>query len=261
MNYLFVDMGCLREVQKRISHRYFQDEVSLEISLTGLRGNHHKVFVYDAVPAQNHGEEHADWDRRLNERMIEVKRIRSLDGFHMPLGDLRGRKASQKKVDVMITVDMLMHTVRGNMQTCTLLTGDSDFQPLLEALTREGMVTTLWCPPHAPEDLRSAADSTRVLDIPELWPALARPGGAPLAANSCTQARALREGESLAIVKQDGRFFELTRGAEWLIERYDPQASAMSEQIRDADARIAIMYAEDVWRVTIPEIVKRAANL
>jgi hypothetical protein len=69
----------------------------------------------------------------------------------------------QKKVDVMIAVDMMIHTIRRNMSSATLLAGDADFTPLLNALSNEGMFVTLLHPPRASKDLLAAADARRKL--------------------------------------------------------------------------------------------------
>lgn len=60
----------------------------------------------------------------------------------------------------MIAVDMLTHTFRGNMHTATLLTGDNDFKPLIDALVREGMFIQLQYPPgETNAELVNAADA------------------------------------------------------------------------------------------------------
>jgi uncharacterized LabA/DUF88 family protein len=69
-----------------------------------------------------------------------------VDRVHVYEGDARRRRKrglEQKKVDVMIAVDMLTHTFRRNMHEATLLTGDNDFKPLVDALVHEGMFITI----------------------------------------------------------------------------------------------------------------------
>ena len=48
--------------------------------------------------------------------------MRDVEGFHVVEGFTFGRR--QKGVDVNIAVDMLMHTVRNNMDRAYLLAGD-----------------------------------------------------------------------------------------------------------------------------------------
>ncbi|KAA3516987.1 NYN domain-containing protein [Agrobacterium vitis] len=52
----------------------------------------------------------------------------------------------------------------------SLLTGDNDFKPLIDALVREGMPVTLWFPPgETNPELVNAADSRRPLDLQILY--------------------------------------------------------------------------------------------
>lgn len=251
--YIFIDAGCLRETVREISRRYLGDESSIVINWMGLRRQHQKAFVYDAVSARGYNEDHIEYQGRIAGRMEEYARIKALDGFHMQLGDLRGKKSTQKKVDVQITVDMLMHTVRGNMSRCTLLTGDSDFQPLLEALTREGMFTTLWHPRHAPADLTGAADSLMALDMSQLADALLRPDGSPLLPR-CGHDIRRPYGELRHDWYLERHRYEIREADVWTLERFYPDASASSENIRDVNLQVVIEAAKDLWRVDIPEL-------
>ena len=65
----------------------------------------------------------------------------------------------------MIAADMLTHTIRRNMDEATLLAGDGDFTPLLDALSNEGMFVWLYHPPRASKELGAAADGRRELTV------------------------------------------------------------------------------------------------
>ena len=66
----------------------------------------------------------------------------------------------------MLTVDMLTHSFRKNMHQATLLTGDNDFKPLIDALVQDGMFITLWYPANETSaELMQAADNRRRLDM------------------------------------------------------------------------------------------------
>lgn len=55
----------------------------------------------------------------------------------------------------------------------TLLTGDLDFKPLLDALVQDGMFVKLWFPPHKTnKQLISSADQRLQLDVRSIYPAL-----------------------------------------------------------------------------------------
>lgn len=244
--YLFVDYGCLREALKTFSQRYFGDDTSLQFREMSLSYGYDKIFIYDALPAQAQEESRADYEARIEARMATVRRLRSLPGFHAPMGDLRGKKATQKKVDVMITVDMLLHTVRGNMSQCTLLTGDSDFQPLLEALLREGMKTTLWHPKHAPDDLTAAADFCTLLSPWSLQSGLFRPNGQPLLPEWRDDIRPVEKREILAVDTVEGWVYQVSRaGDTFMLERFNAKAAATSKRATDTDLRILLRSGED----------------
>lgn len=89
--------------------------------------------------------------------------------MHVYEGDARTRKRrglEQKKVDVMLTVDMLSHTFRRNMHEATLMTGDADFKPVVDALVHEGMFITVWFPPEeTSKELLDAADARLPLNL------------------------------------------------------------------------------------------------
>jgi uncharacterized LabA/DUF88 family protein len=73
----------------------------------------------------------------------------------------------------MIAVDMLTHAFRRNMQQATLLTGDLDFKPLLDALVNDGMFVTLWFPPNKTNrSLISSADERHQLDVQCIYSSL-----------------------------------------------------------------------------------------
>lgn len=50
----------------------------------------------------------------------------------------------QKRVDLMLGVDMALLAGKNRVGNVVLLSGDSDFTPAIEAAKREGVLTTLW---------------------------------------------------------------------------------------------------------------------
>ena len=50
----------------------------------------------------------------------------------------------QKRVDLMLGVDMVLLSCKDRIAKVALLSGDSDFTPAVEAVKREGVLTTLW---------------------------------------------------------------------------------------------------------------------
>lgn len=185
-SYLFVDGGCVRAELKALSRKYYGEPDRAQIAWSSFSQNYTKIFYYDALPARLDDEDDRQYEER-NSEIIELhSNLRNINGFHVYEGDVRRARSrrerpQQKKVDVMIAVDMLLHTFRRNMNLATLIASDLDFSPLLHALVREGMYVTLWYPPSATsEELRAAADARRKFIPSELGSALITVDGQPL---------------------------------------------------------------------------------
>jgi hypothetical protein len=72
-------------------------------------------------------------------------------------------------VDVQFAVDALLMASRGLFGSCTLLTGDLDFKPLVTALVEMGVnVHLLYPEDETNDDLKAAADSVRAMTI-DVW--------------------------------------------------------------------------------------------
>jgi uncharacterized LabA/DUF88 family protein len=167
VQYLFVDGGYLRGVLKEKSERYFSSEEILLDYGRFLRG-YKKTFYYDCLPAKKTGETMQDYENRVAQRIEFYNSLRALNGFHVFLGSTSGEggKARQKGVDIMIAVHMMTHSFRDNMENTTLLTGDLDFKPLIDALVQDGMDVTLWFDSASTsKELVYAADSQKTINI------------------------------------------------------------------------------------------------
>jgi uncharacterized LabA/DUF88 family protein len=146
VKYLFIDGGYFRKAIENFSKKYFKVS-SVPIDFSKLGRAYTKCFYYDCLPPQLNGEIESDYIARKQIYSETLDLIRSTKGFHVFEGVTTGRKGKerQKQVDVKIAVDMLMHTVRHNMHETTLLAGDQDFKPLVNALVQEGMYINLLC--------------------------------------------------------------------------------------------------------------------
>lgn len=180
VSYIFIDGACLRSTLEEVQKRYTPGQ-TLELNYDRLTSEFAKVFYYDALPSQHGSESSEAYSARLQTAIHFHDKLGALDRFHVYEGDTRRspslRKQEQKKVDVMIAVDMLTHAFRRNMQRCTLLTGDLDFKPLVDALVSDGMHVTLWYPPRkTSRELIASADARRQLDVRSIYDSL-RPIG------------------------------------------------------------------------------------
>lgn len=170
--YMFIDAASLQARLKAFSERY-SSGAPLQLRWEAVGAGHEKVFYYDALPGQRRTEP----DEEFAVRWAEAERLQvylqTLDRYRVYQGDARwrsGRGHEQKKVDVMITVDMLKHTIRRNMDQATLLASDVDFRPLLDALVDEGMfVTLMYNPWNTSQELLGAADARIALSPGKIW--------------------------------------------------------------------------------------------
>jgi len=171
VKYLFIDGACLDDILTRIGKEFFNGE-KIELRYERLAEFYDKVFYYDALPHQKKGESNDTFNQRLSEKENFLNELKLLDKFHVYEGVVfeRKEKLTQKAVDIMIAVDMLRHSFRRNMNRATLLTGDMDFKPLVDALIQEGMFTTiLFDPRNTSKELLYASDSNQVLSLTNLY--------------------------------------------------------------------------------------------
>lgn len=173
IKYLFIDGGYLRKAIEGISKRYF-DEEPIDIIFENISKGFTKTFYYDCPAPQKRNETVDDYKERLEKQKIFFNKIRNQKGYHFFEGVVTGEpgNARQKQIDVKIAVDMLVHTIRGNMHQATLIAGDQDFKPLIEALVQEGMYVTIWCEAkHTSPELIYSADDRQYLNVQTLYSA------------------------------------------------------------------------------------------
>jgi hypothetical protein len=132
-----------------------------------------RFFYYDCLPdSQKNNETEQEFKKRVEQQNGVFKGIQSLPGFHVRLGSMAGtgRKIRQKKVDVLLAVEMLDNAFRQNMAVAVLLTGDGDFVPVVEAVLRLGTwVEVCYDPLGASEELYSTADRAVPLTFQDFW--------------------------------------------------------------------------------------------
>lgn len=89
--------------------------------------------------------------RRMDAHEAFVKEIEDLDRWQVRLGKLQKRRDGnkeyyeQKRVDVLLSVDLVRHAAAGHIQHAVLVAGDSDFIPAIAAAKESGVTLTLWC--------------------------------------------------------------------------------------------------------------------
>lgn len=143
-SYLFVDGAYLDFVVNDYKSRISVDR-SLDHPIWPIMNGYDKVFYYHCLPARQKNENDEDYKIRCDKAEDDFNSLRGFPGFHVFLGKAVsvGSRARQKGVDVQLAVHMLTFLHRGIVRNCSLLAGDSDFVPLVEALVLDGATVTV----------------------------------------------------------------------------------------------------------------------
>ena len=263
-SYLFIDGGCLRVFLGKVAETYANGS-RLDISYATLTHGYDKVFYYDALPGRHLKELRDNYDIRVAPERELFKKLSLLDRFHVHEGEVRRASAKrgmeQKKIDVMIAVDMLTHTFRRNMQEATLLTGDLDFKPLIDALVRDGMFVNLWYPPQAPEDLIASADRGQKFLVDHVHMAIP---GTPKPFNLPAFEAGLDRGEYAPPVLakwsvdddlgRDARLMKDAARFSYVVMVPDPDVPSYTRNYLHKDLKILRAYLKDLLGVSVPEV-------
>jgi uncharacterized LabA/DUF88 family protein len=113
---------------------------------TLLRAYYYNCLPYQSDPPTDEEKERYDKKRKFLDALSFLPR------FEVRLGHLvyAGMGADgkqifqQKRVDLMLGVDMALLAAKGKIHSIALFTGDSDTIPAVEAVKPEGVVVTLW---------------------------------------------------------------------------------------------------------------------
>ena len=265
--YLFIDGGCLRATLKNIADRYFGGG-PITIDYARLKSDHKKAFYYDAIPAMKHNESDGDYAARIRPRIELHNHIATLPGYHIYEGDsrIRRKQVQQKEVDVMIAVDMLTHTFRGNMDRATFIASDIDFKPLLDALVREGMFVELRYPPlDTNQDLVNAADHRTPLAIDSIYPILNResqklielPSRTMVLKEEFDHANSMKISDHPSLGEVRYRTFN---GKHCLYWSY-PENIDFFIEVQSSEYSILRMYVEDLFLITAPDELPAALSV
>ena len=185
ITYMFIDGGYLAEVQRTLFQPVFGDALSLDWRLVMAVEDDYqestvrRAFYYnciDNIPRKNPdgsvAESPADLALRVKQQEDKFEQIEMVPGMQVREGYLvyqKKRGRVQKKVDVLLAVDMLNNAVRRNISRAILIAGDGDFVPVVEAIKEYGTYVVLYSEPKttAPE-LRLKADEYHPINLDRL---------------------------------------------------------------------------------------------
>ena len=156
---IYIDGGYLDKV---LQNEYPQTKVDIgqlvehmRASDTLLRAYYYHCMPYRSDPPTTDEERRYASKRRFIDALSYIPRFQVRLG-HLSFQGLTDRSQpifQQKRVDMMLGVDMALLAVKQRVDRMVLLTGDSDTIPAVEAVKPEGVVVTLW---HGPLKGRSS---------------------------------------------------------------------------------------------------------
>lgn len=159
---VFIDNGYL---EATLPNDYQMDFLAFSQQACGDR-ERLRTYVYDCMPWQSEPPTDAEYERY--ERYSHfVETIETKSRFQMRLGELSRHDDSfvQKRVDILLAVDLVRLAWAGHIGYAVLVTGDSDFVPAVNAAKDAGVITSLYYSPHSVHDeLLRAVDEHTELD-------------------------------------------------------------------------------------------------
>lgn len=169
---IFIDGGYLDYV---LRHEFGNARIDYEKFAAWMAGPNEllRTYYYHCLPFQSNPPTD-DERRRFSQAQSFFSRLCRIPRFHVREGKLafRGRDAStgqlifeQKRVDLMLGLDMALLAAKHQVSDVVLFSGDSDLLPAVEAVKAEGVLFRLYHGtvqrPHA--DLYAAADERTAL--------------------------------------------------------------------------------------------------
>lgn len=149
----FIDGGYLDKILDKCFGRVRVDFGKLVTEI--CKSNEILRTYYYHCPPYISPECSADEIRKLEAKQKFFSALESIPRFQVRLGHLayRGHDGAQsifvqKRVDIMLAVDLILTSQTGHVDNVVLIAGDSDFEPALEVVKRNGVLVTLCCGPQ-----------------------------------------------------------------------------------------------------------------
>lgn len=165
---VFIDGGYYRKVLKEFGSPAID---LLKLSNEFSNGDERlRTYYYDCAPYIGNPPTVDDQKRQKGFDSFRQS-IENLPRFQVRLGRLQrivtaaGIRFEQKKVDVLLAVDLLKLSIDHQIQRAIIIAGDSDFTLAIIAACDAGTVTELYyhIPPKAHNELLSACDERHLI--------------------------------------------------------------------------------------------------
>jgi uncharacterized LabA/DUF88 family protein len=258
VNYLFIDGNYLSRLADDMGRQWFGRSAELDYKKLAWESKPKRTFYYDCLPAKKDTQQNEEFEALKAEKGQFFERLRQLDGWHVSPGVAHwrgpGKPARQKEVDVQLTVDLLTNVHRKNMEAVTLIAGDLDFRPLIEAIVREGMYVKLIHGANTNEALINAADEAQEIGPFELYEYCTDSFSRSVAVPQKTIQVGTPDGDMLEIAHQAGKDI----GHLHMPTERDP-CHKVAIQLATGDSRYMVYRGRDVAQLKLYAEVYRGA--
>jgi uncharacterized LabA/DUF88 family protein len=129
-----------------------------------------RAYFYDCLPYQSSVPTHEERERfakrqRFHHALSRIPRFEVRLGKLEFRGNRNGRSIfEQKRVDVLLGVDLVQLAAKHRITDCMIVAGDSDFLPAIEVAKREGVVVHLYHGANPHDKLLARCDERTRID-------------------------------------------------------------------------------------------------
>ena len=124
-----------------------------------------RTYYYDCLPYQSNPPTQDERQRHAAARRFH-NALQLLNRFEVRLGRLEFRgldldgnlRFEQKRVDILLGVDLVQLAAKGHIQEAIIVAGDSDFIPAIVAAKADGVIVRLFHGDQCHDDLKRAVD-------------------------------------------------------------------------------------------------------
>ena len=131
-----------------------------------------RCYFYHCPPWMSSKNPSEDEKRRMAVHEEFCQNLEDINRWQIRLGKLERRRDGereyfeQKRLDVLLSCDLVRHAAAGHIHHAILVAGDSDFIPAVSAVKESGVTVTLWCGAEntVHRDLKMLADEVQVFN-------------------------------------------------------------------------------------------------
>ncbi len=164
---VFIDGGYLNEVMKDYPAKQLNfEKFSLELCQKEL----FRTYYYHSLPFEPVNPTFEEHDK-IHKANKFYTILRHIPRYEVRLGKLICIKENnivsfaQKQVDILFAIDLLSLAIKGKITKAILVTGDSDFVPVVKIAKDEGISVCLFHGQHFSQELWESCDVRKKIDI------------------------------------------------------------------------------------------------